>query len=156
MRHLLILLPIAALASPVAAQAPATPPATQSAHEIRIPPELTDPAMTDARPRHARSAVEGVHELAGRRDRGGSRGPPVTPADRNRTVRDVAGAGDPNFEANFQRDIAASRATMQAGMKAMVAALPAISRRTEPGWQRNRARHRQPALADLSPALISR
>jgi hypothetical protein len=128
MRHLLILLPIAALASPVAAQAPATPPATQPAPEIRIPPELSDPAMTDRVLDMLGPLSKALMNLPVGEIQAAAEGRPVTSADRNRTVRDVAGAGDPNFEANFQRDIAASRVTMQAGMKAMVAAMPAISR----------------------------
>ena len=120
MRIELALVPIALLASPAAAQAPAQP--------IQIPPELTDPAtmarvgdMVGALSRAMMNMPIGEVEAA-------VQGRPVTPADRNRTIRDVAGRGDPNFEANLQRDIAASQVTMQAGMKAMAAAMPAISR----------------------------
>jgi len=128
MRHMLMLLPIAALATPAAAQVPATPPATDPVGEIRIPPELTDPAtmarvgdMVGALSKALLNLPIGEVEAA-------AEGRPVAPADRNRTVRDVAGGGDPNFEANLQRKIAASQVTMQAGMRAMAAAMPAISR----------------------------
>ena len=120
MRIKLALVPIALLASPAAAQAPAQP--------IQIPPELTDPAtmarvgdMVGALSRAMMNMPIGEVEAA-------VQGRPVTPADRTRTVRDVAGRGDPNFEAKLQRDIAAGQVTMQAGMKAMAAAMPAISR----------------------------
>jgi len=120
MRFLLTLASAALLASPAAAQAPAEP--------IQIPPELTAPAtmarvgdMVGALSHSIMNMPIGEVEAA-------VQGRAATPADRNRTVRDVAGRGDPNFEANLQRQIATSQATMQASMRAMAAAMPAISR----------------------------
>jgi len=122
MRLQLTLLPIALMASPVAAQAPAP------VDPIQIPPELTDPAtmarvgdMVGALSKAFLNLPVGEVEAA-------AQGRPVTSADRDRTLRDVAGGGDPNFEANLQRQIAASQVTMQASMRAMAAAMPAISR----------------------------
>jgi len=119
MRLHFALLPIALLASPVAAQ---------TADPIQIPPELTDPAtmarvgdMVGALSHAFMNLPVGEIEAA-------AQGRPATPADHNRTLRDVAGRGDPNFEQNLQRQIAASQVTMQASMKAMAAAMPAISR----------------------------
>jgi hypothetical protein len=124
MRLQLALLPIALLASPVAAQAPAPAP-TES---IQIPPELTDPA-TMARVGDTVGALShAIMNMPVGEVQAAIEGRPATPADHNRTLRDVAGNGDPNFEQNLQRQIAQSQVTMQASMKAMVAAMPAISR----------------------------
>jgi hypothetical protein len=120
MRITLALAPIALLASPVAAQAPAEP--------IQIPPELTDPATTERVLDMLGPLSKAFMNLPIGEIEAVAAGRPVTPADRTRTIRDVAGAGAPNFEADFQRQIAASRGTMRAASKAMVAALPAISR----------------------------
>jgi len=120
MRLTLALLPIALLASPAAAQAPAEP--------IQIPPELTDPAMTERVLDMLGPLSRAFMNLPIGEIEAVAAGRPVTAADRTRTIRDVAGGGDPNFEANFQRDIAASRATMRVATKAMVSALPALTK----------------------------
>ena len=120
MRLTLALLPVALLASPVAAQAPAEP--------IQIPPELTDPA-TMARVGDLVGALSKAFMNMPIGDiQAAAEGRPATPADHNRTLRDVAGRGDPNFEANLQRQIAQSQVTMQASIRAMAAAMPAITR----------------------------
>jgi hypothetical protein len=124
MRLQLALLPIALLASPVAAQAPAPAPADP----IQIPPELTDPA-TMARVGNMVGALsKAIMNMPVGDIQAAAEGRPATPADHNRTLRDIAGGGDPNFEQNLQRQIAQSQVTMQAGMRAMAAAMPAISR----------------------------
>ena len=41
-------------------------------------------------------------------------------------MRSVGRAEDPNFERNFQRDMANSKPMIEASMKAMAAALPAM------------------------------
>ena len=50
----------------------------------------------------------------------------MTPADRRRTVREAGRMDDPNFEREVSETIAESRVGMQAGMKALAAALPAM------------------------------
>lgn len=120
MRLLLTLASAALLASPVAAQAPADP--------IQIPPELTDPAMMARIGDMAGALSRAVMNMPIGEVEAAVQGRPATPADRNRTVRDVASRGDPYFEQNIQRRIAESQVTMQASMKAMAAAMPAISR----------------------------
>jgi len=124
MRFTLALVPIAMLASPAAAQVPAQAPADP----IQIPPELTDPVMVDRVVDMLGPLSKAFMNLPVGEIQAAAEGRPVTPADRNRTLRDVAGRGDPNFEANLQRDIAASRVTMQASARAMASALPAITR----------------------------
>ena len=120
MRVMLALVPLAMLASPAAAQAQRDP--------IQIPPELTDPATTERVLDMLGPLSRAFLNLPIGEFEAMAEGRPVTPADRTRTVRDVAGRGDPNFEANLQREIAANRATMRAASRAMVAALPAITR----------------------------
>jgi hypothetical protein len=124
MRLQLAVMPIALLASPVAAQAHAPAPSEQ----IVIPPQITDPAtmarvgnMVGALSKAFMNLPVGDVEAA-------VEGRPATPADHSRTLRDVAGQGDPNFEANLQRQLAQGQVAMQAGMKAMASAMPAINR----------------------------
>ena len=120
MRIALALVPIALLASPVAAQVRDEP--------IQIPPEMTDPATTERVLDMLGPLSKAFMNLPIGEIEAVAEGRPVTAADRTRTIRDAAGGDDPNFEANFERQIAASRGTMRAATKAMVAALPAISR----------------------------
>ena len=120
MRLSLALLPLALLAGPVAAQAPADP--------VQIPSELTDPAMMARVGDMVGSLSRAIMNMPIGEVEAAVQGRPATPADRNRTVRDVASRGDPYFEQNLQREIAASQATVHASMRAMAAALPAISR----------------------------
>jgi hypothetical protein len=124
MRLQLSLLPIVLLASPVAAQAPAPAPDKP----IQIPPELTDPA-TMARVGDTVGALShALMNMPVGEVQAAIEGRPATAADRHRTVRDVASRGDPNFEQNLQRQIAQGQETMQASLRAMAAAMPAISR----------------------------
>jgi hypothetical protein len=49
-----------------------------------------------------------------------------TAADRRRTVRDSGRAEDPNFERDLEQQLSQARPMMEASMKAMSAALPAM------------------------------
>jgi hypothetical protein len=51
-----------------------------------------------------------------------------TPADRALTVRDLGRRDDPNFDANFRRQMAQARPAMERGMKALNTALPAMEK----------------------------
>ena len=114
MRKILILLPLIGISTPAMAQA-APPP---------LPPALTDPATAD----RLADAVQGLSQalldirvggvqaaLEGRR---------ATPAERNRTVRDLARQDDPNFDRNYQHQMASVRPMMRQSMSAMATALP--------------------------------
>lgn len=116
MRALAALIPLALVASPAAAQPKG---------EIRLPPELTDPAMADKLGRMAGSLTRAMMDLPIGEVEAAVEGREPTGADRNRRVRDLAGR-DPNFERRIERQVAASGATMQAGMKALAASMPAI------------------------------
>ncbi len=125
MRLMLTLLPLAALAdSALAAPSPAPPPVD----EIRIPPELTDPAMIERIGGMVGSLSGALLNLPIGEIEAAVEGRPVTPADRHRTIREVATRDDPDFERNLQHDIATGGVAAQAGIKAMANALPAIGR----------------------------
>jgi len=118
MRATLLLLPLALLAAPAAAQT--SPPVESDA--IAIPPELMDPKwadrLTDAMVAMSRAFLElpvGEVEAAleGRRP---------TAQDRRRTVRSESGMS----EAELRQQIEASRPAMRASMKALAASLPAM------------------------------
>ena len=117
MRLLLIALPLAMFAAPAAAQSRPTP---------ELPRELTDPAMADKLGQMAGAVSRALLDLNVGEVQAAVEGRPVTDADRRRTVRDIAAGGDPNVERAIERQAANSGAAIQAGMKAMAAALPAI------------------------------
>ena len=118
MRVTLALVPIAMLASPVAAQAPAD--------SIRIPPELTDPAMADKLGRMMGAVTKSLMDLPIGEMEAAIEGRPATPADKAKRVRDSI--NDPYLEQRIAAEAAQSGRTMQASMKALAAAMPAISR----------------------------
>ena len=53
-------------------------------------------------------------------------GRPANDADRRRTVRDLAGRNDPYLDRRIEQQAANSGAAIQAGARAMAAALPSI------------------------------
>jgi hypothetical protein len=61
-------------------------------------------------------------------------------------VRELGRKDDPNFERNFQRDLAESGVMTQAGIKAFVAALPAMMKGlTEAGRELEKATSNLPS-----------
>ena len=122
MRAFHFVLPLALMASPAIGQArPAPAPET-----ITIPPELTDPATADRIGGMMQSLSKALLNLPVGEIKAAAEGRPPTPADRRETVRDLGRKQDPNFERNLDRDLAASRGAIQAGMKAFTTALPAV------------------------------
>ena len=117
MRLLLIALPLTLIAAPAMAQQPNAP---------QLPRELTDPAMADKLGRMAGALSRALLDLNVGEVEAAVEGRPVTQADRRRTVRDMAAGGDPNIERTIERQAATSGAAIQAGVRAMAAALPAI------------------------------
>jgi HAMP domain-containing protein len=117
MRLFLIAIPLAVCASPVLAQ-PAPAP--------QLPRELTDPVTADKLGKMAGALSKALLDLPVGEIQAAAEGRPATAADRRRTVRDMAARGDPNIERTIERQAAASGVAMQAGIKAMANALPAI------------------------------
>ena len=115
MRVALIALPLLLAASPAMAQAPQQAP-------LQVPPELTDPRtaqrlgqMTQVLGRALLNLPVGELEAI-------AEGRQPTTADRRRTVR----ATDPNLERDLQQQLAQAGPMMEASMKALSAALPAM------------------------------
>jgi hypothetical protein len=108
MRALAALMPLAMLAAPAAAAEP------QSDSDFSIPAEMTDPTrvMMDMPVGELQAAVAGRQPTA---------------ADKQRTVRDLAGH-DPDFERKVETGVAQAVPRMQASMKSMAASLPAMMR----------------------------
>ncbi len=125
MRAFHLIVPLALVASPALAQTkPASPPAAPET--ITIPPALTDPAMADRLARMMQAMSKAFLELPVGEIEAAAEGRPATRADRRRTVRQIGRAEDPNFERNLQREIANSKPMIEASMKALAAALPAM------------------------------
>ena len=122
MRLLLIALPLALAATPAMAQRTAPP---------ELPRALTDPAMADKVGRMASALSRALLDLNVGEVQAAIEGRPVTEADRRRSVRDVATGGDPAIERRIEQQAAQSGAAIQAGAKAMAAALPAIMQSVE-------------------------
>ena len=124
MRTSLLVLPLALIAAPALAQAPSAPAAPPET--IAIPPELTDPAMAERLARMMQSMSKAFLDLPVGEIEAAAEGRPVTRADRRRTLRELGRKDDPNFERNLDQTLANSRVAIQASMKAMAAALPAM------------------------------
>src|SRR5215210_4874106 len=98
MRVILALVPIAMLASPAAAQS--------RAEAIRIPPELTDPAMADKLGRMMGAVTKSLMDLPVGEMEAAIEGRPATPADRAKRVRDSV--NDPYLEQRIAAEAANS------------------------------------------------
>jgi hypothetical protein len=118
MRLFLIAIPLALSAAPALAAAPDPVP--------QLPRALTDPASADKIGHAAGALSKALLDLHVGELQAAVEGRPATAADRRRTLRDVAAHGDPDVERKVERRAAASGAAVQAGMKAMAEALPAI------------------------------
>ena len=128
MRAFHLIIPLALAASPALAQTrPATPP-PGSSEAIAVPPQLTDPATAEKLSRMMQAMSKVFLELPVGEIEAAAEGRKSTRADRRRTVRQLGRADDPNFERNFQREIANSKPMIEASMKALAAALPAMMR----------------------------
>jgi hypothetical protein len=145
MRAFQLILPLALAASPALAQnKPATAPAAPQT--ITVPPALTDPAMAEKLARMMQAMSKTFLELPVGEIEAAAEGRPATRADRKRTVRSVGSAEDPNFERNLQRDLANSKPMIEASLKAMAAALPAMMKGlSEAGRELDKATANLPA-----------
>src|SRR5687767_12417887 len=106
MRTSLLLLPLAMIAGPALAQAPA-PAAPPEA--ITVPPELTDPAMAERLARMMQSMSKAFLDLPVGEIEAAAQGRPATRADRRGTLRELGRKDDPNFERNLDQTLANSR-----------------------------------------------
>ena len=117
MRSVLILLPLAAMASPAFAQAAPPPPQAMS-----LPPAMTDPRLAD-RVTDAMSAMSKAFlNLPVGEIEAAMEGRQPNYADRRRTVRSETGMN----ERELERKIDEVRPMIQGSQRAMAAAVPAI------------------------------
>ena len=129
MRFSGLVLPLALMASPALGQA--SPPAPAPAPTTTMPTTtmqqvLSDPATADKLARMMQALSGAFLNLPVGELEAAAQGRAVTPADRGRTLREVGRKDNPSFERDLQRDLAATSGTMQASMKALAAALPAM------------------------------
>ena len=125
MRAFHMIVPLALIASPALAQTRPAPPRSTT-ETIAVPPALTDPAMADQLARMMQALSKSFLNLPIGEIEAAAEGRPATRADRRRTVREAGRAEDPNFERDFQRQITNSKPMIEASMKALAAAMPAM------------------------------
>jgi hypothetical protein len=118
MRKCLIILPLLMTASPVLAQ--------NRPAEIRVPPELTDPAMADKLARTMDGLTNALLDLKVGEIQVAAEGRKATPYERNLTVRDIERRKDPDFDRKLHRQVSETGSRIAEGMKAMSDALPAV------------------------------
>jgi hypothetical protein len=121
MRNILFLMPLALLATPAAAAPPPVP------QQIQIPPELTDPATIDRLGNMMQALSKAFLNLPVGEIEAAAEGRRPTRAERKLTVRDMARRDDPDFDRNFERQIAQAGPMMKQSMKAFGEALPRMS-----------------------------
>ena len=129
MRAFPFIVPIVLVASPALAQtkpAAATAPAVSPPATTAVPPQLTDPATADMLGRMMQAMSKAFMNLPVGELEAAAQGRQATRVDRRRTVRDVGRSDDPNFERDFERNVASSGAMIQSSMKALAAAWPGM------------------------------
>ena len=117
MRPVLFALPLLLVAAPAFAAPQRAP---------QLPPELTDPAMGEKLGRMAGALSKALLDVKVGEVAAIAQGREASPAEKNRTVRDMAVGGDPNAERRLEQQVAASGPIIQKSMTAMAKALPAI------------------------------
>ena len=114
---------LAAAAAPVSA---APPPPPYAEPPIAMPRALTDPAMADKLGRTMGAMAHAMMNMPVGEMQAAIEGRPVTQADRNRRVGDVAGPDGRAMADHVAGNGAATGRAMQAAGRAMIGALPAI------------------------------
>lgn len=123
MRKSLILLPLLVTASPALAGQAGEPPAT-----IKVPRELTDPAMADKLAKTMDGLTSALLDLKVGEIQAAAEGRKATPAERKLTIRELERRKDPNFDRNVRRQIAEAGPKIAQGMKVLSDALPAMTK----------------------------
>ena len=120
MRRVVLAIPLLLSAAPALAQ-PAPPPPPMA-----IPPQLLDPRMTDQLVNMAQGLSNALLNLPVGEVQAAAEGRPPTWADRHRTIRDMARQENPNFDRDYQRQIAQAGPQLRAAHRAVVTALPQV------------------------------
>lgn len=114
MRLSLLFAPLVLIAAPAAAQS--------ELPEIEVPGELTDPATMDRLTAMMEALSKAFLSLPVGEVQAAAEGREPTAADRRRTVRSETGMSETELKARM----AEARPAMEAGMKALASALPAM------------------------------
>lgn len=118
MRAAFLILPLAAVAAP----AFAAPPAARPPETMKLPPELTDPRTADRLTDAMEAMSKAFLDLPVGEVEAALQGRQPTTADKGRTVASETGMTDQQLRAEIDR----ARPQMQAGLKAVATALPAM------------------------------
>lgn len=122
MRTGLILLPLLMGAAPAYAQSAAVP-----HHDMaQVERVLGDPATADKLVNVVQAVSQAFLDMPAGQVQAIIEGRPATAADRHATVRDVIRRDDPNFDRDFQRQIAHAKPMIHQGMAAVSQTLPAL------------------------------
>jgi len=124
MRNKLILLPLLLGARPAFAQAAPPPVAPRAEQEVQR--VLNDPAMVDRMTGMMQAMSKAFLNLPVGEIQAAAEGRPATQAERHMTVRDMARRDDPNFDRNFQQQIAQTGPMVKQSMRALSDALPSM------------------------------
>jgi hypothetical protein len=122
MRTKLIIFPLLFSATPALGQA-----AAPAQHEMaQVQRVLADPAMADRLTNMMQAMSQAFLNLPAGEIQAAAEGRRPTAAEKRMTVRDIARTDDPNFDRDFQRQIAQAKPMIQQSMKALSTALPAM------------------------------
>jgi hypothetical protein len=122
MRTTFLIVPLMMCSAPVLAQA--APTQRDTAEMQRV---LNDPAMADKLAKVMQAMSQAFLDLPAGEVQAAMEGRTATPAEKRLTVRDMARKEDPNFDRDFQQQIAQARPMVEHGMKALSTALPAMT-----------------------------
>lgn len=123
MRVSLLILPLAMIAAPALAQGQPQPPVRE---RIEIPAELTSPQTAERLGDMMQVLSKVFLDIPVGELKAAAEGRPATEADKRTTIRDMGRRDDPNFDRNFERQMAETRPMIQSSMKALSQALPAM------------------------------
>ena len=116
MRAYLLVAPLALIASPALAQTQPAP------DQIQVPPALTDPAMADKLTNMMQAMSRALLNLPVGEMQAAIEGRPVTPADRQRTIRSETRMSERDLDAKIEQ----SKPMIVASQRAIASALPAM------------------------------
>ena len=108
------------------AAAPAVAAPQQGREKIEIPAEVTSPETAEKLGKMAGVLSKALMDLKVGEIEAIASGREPTAADKQRTVRDMAAKGDPNFERDVERTVANAGPIIQQSMKRLTAMLPAL------------------------------
>ena len=123
MRQMLLALPLALAGAPATAQ-PQPQPQTEA---IQIPPELTDPATAAKLANMARALSDAFLDLPVGEIQAAAEGRKPTVREKRMTVRDMGRRDNPDFDRDFDRQMAQAGPMIQQGVNAFAQALPAMN-----------------------------